>query len=186
MDKNIFKEGYRIKDQHAAHFLTFSVVGWIDLFTRKVYKDILTDSLCFCRNNKGIILNAFVIMSNHMHLIARAREEYILSDFIRDFKRHTHKTMMPIIQSELESRRLWMLHQFAYYAGRHTRNENFQIWTNNSHPVELVSAAMTAERLLYIHQNPVRAGIVTQAEHYLYSSASNYCGQRGVLEIDLL
>jgi putative transposase len=186
MNKTIFKEGYRIRDQHATHFLTFSVVGWIDLFTRKVYKDILIDSLRYCQKNKGIILNAFVIMSNHLHLIARAIDGFTLSDFSRDFKRHTHKTMMSVIQSEMESRRLWMLHQFAYYASRHSHNENYQIWTNNNHPEELTSSAMTSVKLNYIHQNPVRAGIVSEAEDYIYSSASNYCNRKGILAIELL
>ncbi|MEP6675197.1 MAG: transposase [Ferruginibacter sp.] len=131
-------------------------------------------------------MNAFVIMSNHIHLIARTQQHFLLSDFIRDFKRHTHKTMIPVIQSELESRRLWMLHQFQYYGSRHTPDQDFQIWTNNSHPEELVSAEMTLSKLNYIHQNPVRAGIVEVPEHYLYSSAANYCRQKGILKIDLL
>ncbi len=136
MQTSIFKEVYIIRDQHAPHFLTFTVVGWIDLFTRKEYKDIICDSLSFCRQNKGLILNAFVIMSNHMHLVARAEQSTTLSDIIRDFKRHTHKMMMLVIQSEKESRRLWMLHQFKYYASRHKRNELYQIWVQHSHPVE--------------------------------------------------
>ncbi len=162
MQKNTFKEGYIIRDQNAHHFLTFTVVGWIDLFTRKEYKDILIESLKYCQINKGLLLHAYVIMSNHMHLIARAKEGCILSDIIRDFKRHTHKTMMPIIQSEIESRRLWMLHQFKYYASRHSRNEVYQIWVQHSHPEQLAGINMTNIKLNYIHENPVRAGLVRE------------------------
>src|SRR5437867_8464666 len=98
MNSSYFKGGYAIRDQYSTHFLTFTVCGWIDLFTRKVYKDILIDSFKFCQREKGLILNAFVIMSNHLHLIARAQKnEFTLSDIIRDFKKHTHHTMMPII-----------------------------------------------------------------------------------------
>jgi len=67
-----FREGYAIRDQFATHYLTFTVCGWIDLFTRNVYCDIVMDSLGFAQNNGQLILNAFVVMSNHVHLIARA------------------------------------------------------------------------------------------------------------------
>ncbi len=53
MKSTLFKDGYVIRDQYATHFMTFTVCGWIDLFTRKVYKDILIDSLRYCRENKG-------------------------------------------------------------------------------------------------------------------------------------
>lgn len=94
--------------------------------------------------------------------------------------------MMPIIQSEKESRRLWMLHQFKYYAGRHSRNENYQIWTNSNHPEECISEGFTDMKLHYTHDNPVRAGIVEVAENYVYSSAMNYAGRRGIMHVELL
>ncbi len=133
-----FRDGYVIRNQNATHFLTFTVCGWIDLFTRKIYKDIVTDSFKYCGENKGLILNAYVIMSNHIHLIARAKDGYALSDIVRDFKAHTHRQMIKVIESDVESRRHWMLHQLKYYASRHNRNENYQIWIQDSHPEELI------------------------------------------------
>lgn len=181
-----FREGYTISDQNATHFLTFTVCGWIDLFTRKEYKDILLESFKYCQKEKGFILNAFVIMSNHIHLIARAAEGFKLSDIIRDYKKYTHHAMMDIINSNKESRRIWMLHQFEYYAGRHTKNEKFQIWTHSNHPEQCNTKAFTDSKLLYIHDNPVRAGIVNRQEDYIYSSASNYMGLGGIIDIELI
>jgi len=186
MKPNFFKEGYTISDQNATHFLTFSVCGWIDLFTRKEYKDILMESFIYAQKYKGLVLNAFVIMSNHLHLIARTIEGYELSAFIRDYKKYTHGAMMKIIQSEKESRRLWMLHQFKFYSSRHSRNEDYQIWTHNNHPEECITKAFTDVKLDYIHDNPVRAGIVFKPEDYVYSSAANYAGRKGIIEIELL
>jgi putative transposase len=186
MDSIYFRPGYAIRDQNATHFLTFTVCGWIDLFTRKVYKDILIDSFKYCQKEKGLLLNAFVIMSNHLHLIGRAAHGYMLSDIIRDFKKFTHHKMIQVIESDRESRRLWMLHQFKYYASRHTKNENYQIWTNNNHPEECITRDFADSKLFYTHDNPVRAGIVTKAEDYLYSSASNYAGLGGILDVELL
>ena len=94
--------------------------------------------------------------------------------------------MIAIIDSEKESTRLWMLHQFKYYASRHSRNENYQIWTNDNHPEECFTEDFTFIKLNYIHQNPVRAGIVEDAEEYIYSSAANYRGRKGIINIDLL
>ena len=186
MDNSSIKEGYQIRDQNAGHFLTFTVCGWIDLFTRKEYKDILIDSFKYCQKEKGLELNAFVIMSNHVHLIARATGNDTLSDIVRDFKKFTHRKMIEVVESEKESRRLWMLHQFKYYASRHKRNEIYQIWTNDNHPEECFTEDFTFIKLNYIHQNPVRAGIVLNAEEYIYSSASNYIRIKGILDIILL
>lgn len=70
----IFKEGYAIRDQFAMHFLTFTVCGWIDLFTRKAYRDIVLDAFRFAQKQQQLILYAYVVMSNHIHLITRANE----------------------------------------------------------------------------------------------------------------
>ena len=78
---------YRIGDQHAAYFLTFTIVDWVDIFTRKEYKLVITDSLNYCIAEKGLEVFAWVLMSNHLHLIARAKEGFVLSHTIRDFKK---------------------------------------------------------------------------------------------------
>lgn len=187
MNNTTFRPGYVIRDQHATYFMTFTVCGWIDLLTRKVYKDILIESFRYCQQNKDLVLNAFVIMTNHVHLIASAgNKEYTLSDIVRDFKKFTHKNMMLVIQSDVESRRLWMLHQFRYYGNRNSKNEEYQVWTNSNHPEECFSVDFTRNKLEYIHQNPVRAGIVFREEDYVYSSAANYAGEKGVLDVEIL
>jgi REP element-mobilizing transposase RayT len=64
--------GYQINDQSKAHFITATVVDWVDVFSRKIYKDILIDSLDFCIRNKGMILYGYVIMTNHVHLVIQS------------------------------------------------------------------------------------------------------------------
>ena len=186
MQSKDFKGGYQIRDQNATHYLTFTVCGWIDLFTRKEYKDILIESFQYCQEKKGLILYAFVIMSNHLHLLARATEGFTLSDIIRDFKKYTHNQMMEIVNCDKESRRLWMLHQFKYYGGRNSKNEFYQIWTNGNHSEECFTKQFTDTKINYIHQNPVRAGIVYAAEEYVYSSAANYMGRKGILDVEVI
>lgn len=185
MGSNIFKEGYAIRDQFATYFLTLTVCGWMDLFSRKVYKDIVIDAFKYAQNQNQLILYAYVIMSNHIHMIAAANERQNkgLSDIIRDFKKFTHHEIIPVIESETESRREWMLHQISYYGKVNPKNESRQIWTNNNHPEECYSRDFLNTKLLYTHENPVRAGIVKNAEDYIYSSASNYAGLGGVIDV---
>ncbi|MCD4695165.1 MAG: transposase [Bacteroidales bacterium] len=82
----IMATSLHIKAENELHFLTFSIVGWVDIFTNKSFKDIIIENLKFCRKEKGLQLYCYVIMSNHIHLIARAKDGYKLSWIIRDFK----------------------------------------------------------------------------------------------------
>lgn len=162
--------GYQIYDQHGVYFLTFSIVDWIDIFSRKGYKDIIIDSLKYCVSAKGLIVYGYVIMTNHMHIIVRS-ESGKLSDTIRDFKKFTAKKIIEAIQREPESRREWILHRLAWNASKHARNSNYQLWTHNNHAIQITSRPFFYQRLNYVHENPVRAGIVARAEDYLYSTA---------------
>lgn len=131
--------GYKISNQHAMYYLTLTTVGWVDVFTRKRYCDILLDSLAYCRREKGLILYAYVIMSNHLHLIAQAKETSRLSDILRDFKKFTSAMIIKSIQEEPESRRDWLLLIFRYYARFNKNNSLHQLWQHDNHPIELYS-----------------------------------------------
>ena len=185
-------DAYQIKDQKALHFLTFQVVGWIDIFTRQHYRDIVIESFKFCQLKKGLHLHAFVIMSNHVHVIVSVDNGFTISGFVRDCKKFTSNQIMAAIEnSVVESRRQWMLHQFKYYASLHTRpdsyrDETYQLWEHDNHPIELNSPAFTQQKIDYIHDNPVRAGLVYRPEDYIYSSASNYAGIDQIIEVDCL
>ena len=76
------------------YFITLTVVEWVDVFTRKEYKDFLIDNLRHCQENKGLQIYAYVIMTNHIHMIARSEEGKKLSDIIRDFKTYTSKSFI--------------------------------------------------------------------------------------------
>jgi REP element-mobilizing transposase RayT len=90
---------YKPRDQENPHFLTFTIVGWIDIFTRDLYKEIFVTSLDFCIKNKGIELHAWVIMTNHVHLIVSTKKNNI-SDFVRDIKQFTCKQIINSIQNK--------------------------------------------------------------------------------------
>ena len=163
-----------------------TTVGWIDIFSRKRYRDIIVDSLRFCQEKKGLKLFGYVIMSNHVHAIVRT-EGIELSNVLRDFKTFTAHEILKSIQAEPESRREWLLYMFHYFAGGdHARNKHYQFWQSDNHPIELWSLPVIWQKLNYIHDNPVRAGIVEHSYDYLYSSSRNYRLGSGLLDVVLI
>ncbi len=174
--------GYQIKDQSVAYFLTIQIVNWIDIFTKKKYRDILIESLKYCQREKHLEIYGYVIMSNHVHLIVRSGKSD-LSGTLRDFKKFTSKKITEYINHPDERRRKWMLRLFEFEAKKRKKVNNMQMWTHENHAVELYSNTFIFEKLDYIHNNPVKAGIVEFSEHYLYSSARNYAGLSSVLDI---
>jgi len=177
--------GCKIWDPAGIYFFTFTVVDWVDDFTRKIYADIVLDSFTFCRANKGLQVWAYVIMSNHVHCILSARDGN-LPDIIRDFKRHTASAILKAIQTPEESRRDWMMKRFEFAARSNIRNSNYQFWMHQSHPIEITTEQFASQKLNYIHMNPVKAGLVEKAEDWLYSSYRNYLLLPGLMEVDLL
>ena len=177
---------YRIIDQSAMQFLTLTIIDWVDVFTRKVYKDIIIESLKYCQKEKGLNVFAYVIMSNHIHLIVNAKDGFILSDIIRDFKKFTAKNiLLEIKNSPVESRKEWILHRFLY-RGSQAANRQYQFWKPDNHPIELFELAVITQKIDYIHYNPVRAGWVDNPESYSYSSAINYNNGNGLLDVRVL
>lgn len=177
---------YHIRNPEGAYFLTMTVIDWVDVFTRPAYRHIIVDSLRYCQQAKGLRLYTWCLMSNHLHIIAAADDGLNLSDILRDVKKFTSKRIIKEIQEEPESRREWMLHRFAY-AGKFEANvKEYKFWQDGNQAKECISPAFTFEKLNYIHQNPVRNQIVEEAEHYLFSSARNYAGLKGLLDVILL
>src|SRR5690348_18466441 len=103
------KDGYKIRDECGVYYLTFAVVQWVDVFSRKAYVDVVLNSLKYCIENKQLKLCAWCIMTNHIHLIAQSSNGD-LSGTLRDFKKFTSSTIIEAIeQNKEESRKNWML-----------------------------------------------------------------------------
>lgn len=180
--------GYKIRNKEGIHFITFAVVEWVDVFTRREYKDILIESLKHCQKQRGLVIYSWCIMSNHVHLVVSAKQNDT-SEILRDFKKFTAKEVIKAISNHPgESRKEWMLELFKREGSANTRNGTYQFWRQDNQPKELFSSDFTRQKLEYIHNNPVEAGIVEKAEEYLYSSAKDYYAGKnvGLLEIEFL
>jgi len=179
---------YHITDQNAMYFMTFTVIDWVDVFTRKEYKIELVESMNYCVRKKGLTVFAWVIMSNHMHVIWQAGEGYRLSEILRDFKKFTAKKILSMIETENESRKVWMLRKFEFAGKRLKRISKYKFWKDDNHAIFLdpFQSEMIDQKVDYIHNNPVSAMLVEEPQHYLFSSAKDYYGEKGMVEIELL
>ncbi|MEM8893710.1 MAG: transposase [Bacteroidota bacterium] len=176
---------YKAKLKGELYFITVTVIDWVDLLTRPVYKDSIIESLKYCQKAKDLNVHAYVIMSNHWHGIVSS-DEQPLEGIMRDMKKFTSKRLIELIQTTNESRSVWMLKKFAFAANRVLKGVNYKVWQDGYHAIHLSSNTMIDQRLDYIHQNPVRAGLVYEPEHYVYSSARDYAGTSGLMTLQML
>jgi REP element-mobilizing transposase RayT len=159
------------------------VVEWLDVFTRNEYKDILVDSLIYCQKEKGMEIIAWCIMTNHIHLIFRSVRGQKPELLLGDFKKFTSKKIVKAIQENpRESRKEILLEQFEKAGSKSSNVKKYQFWRHDNKPIELWSHKVILEKINYIHQNPVEAGIVYKPWNYLYSSAIDYAGEKGMID----
>ena len=176
---------YKFHNPEGVYFISFATVGWTDVFTRVQYKEIFVESVRHCQKNKGLELFGWCLMSNHAHLLARAKDGYKLNDIIRDLKKYTSRQLIKAIEENpQESRKEWLLSMFRNAGSHNPNNTKYQFWRQDNHPIECYTAEVTQQKLDYIHNNPVETGIVQFAEQYVYSSAVNYADGQGLLEVE--
>lgn len=157
-------------------FITLTVVGWIDVFTRKEYAEEVMKNLNYCIRHKGLNVYSFCLMPSHLHMICDAGDGE-LSPILRDFKSYTSKQLLKlIIENPKESRKNWLQHLFRYFANLNRHNSELQFWQQHNHPVDLINTDILEQKEEYIHMNPVVSGIVTEPQYYTYSSANWKCG----------
>ena len=138
------------------------------------------DSLNHCITHKGLEVYAWVIMTNHLHLIISSNKED-LSDIIRDFKKFTSKKLVEAIeQNKSESRSRWLLWLLKKKEGD---TESITLWQPGNHPEEIRTPTFFKQKMQYIHQNPVRAGWVTNEEEYKWGSAGYFYGRGSAVQL---
>ena len=157
-----------------AYCLTFNVVDRIDIFVRPVFKQIIVESLNYFAAKKGLTIYGWCLMTNHLHLLVQANGDF--ESLICEFKKFTAKIILANIDTEPEKRRSWIPTKLK---------EIGQVWEAEINPVhfDLENQDMIHERLNLIHQNPVRNKIVSKAEDYLHSSARDYVGVQGLVNV---
>ena len=167
---------YKIIFPDQPHFITLTVLHWIPVFTRPETVNILLDSLRFFIREEMKVY-AYVILENHCHIVLQSKA------LDRDLARYKSYTAKQLIQYLDKNNIRQILEQLAFYKKAHKKDRGYQFWQEGVHPELIQGDKMMQQKIDYIHQNPVKRGYVDKAEHWRYSSARNYLGQAGLLEV---
>ena len=172
---------YKITDENGLYFITSTTVEWIPVFTSRAYFEIMIQSFSYCQEHKGLQLFGYVVLDNHFHLVVAGPD---LGKTITDLKKFTARKTIDRLKQD---RKEWLLNQLAYFKKRYKTKSDFQLWQEGYHPQLISSEQMLAQKLTYIHNNPVKRGLVAAPEHWLFSSARNYVlGDSSLIRLDPL
>jgi len=170
---------YKIFCDEGVFFITSTIVDWIPVFCNKKYFEILIDAIEYSQKNKGLKVYAYVILDNHFHMIVSGNR---LTNIIRSIKSYTAKEIIKQLRKEKKHS---ILDQFKGNKLNHKKECTYQIWQEGYHPQAIISEDMLEQKVDYIHLNPVKRGLVLEAEQWKYSSAEYYeSGRQGVIKID--
>jgi len=157
-----------IRVPNAAYFLTCVVVGHTPVFTASGIIRILIDNLNFYRSKCGFKLLGYVIMPDHLHLLILLKEKSNISDIMRDFKGYTSKRITAYLK---ENGKTEILSRLKEHATKEVKNP---FWMEGNKPIAAYSEKVLKTKLDYIHNNPVKRGLVDSVEDYPHSSFRNY------------
>jgi putative transposase len=161
-------------DAHLAYFCTITTLEWLPVFLDRRYADPIFESLRYCRREKALKVIAYVLMPNHLHLIAGCDRD--LHPPIRDFKRFTSRAVHDLLKTDGRHTLLRWLSE-ATEPGRRAAGE-LGLWQLGFHPEAIVSDRVFQQKLRYLHENPVRKGLVVSPQDWWYSSARIEAGLR--------
>ena len=169
---------YKIYEPTHPHFITCTVLNWIPLFTRKESVDILFESFRHLQQTDNLKLYAYVILENHIHIVAQSDD---IAQTMAKFKRHTARQLIKLLENEKVRT---ILDQLAFYKKAHKSDRTYQVWQEGLQPKLMQTDAMMIGKIKYIHHNPIKRGYVDEAKHWRYSSARDYEGVDGLLEVE--
>ena len=155
-----------------SYFITTSVNKFVKIFKEKKYIDIILENISFYREKYAFKLIAYVVMPDHIHLLIYPDQERVkeISKFVEDFKKFTARKFRE--QMEKDKKISWL--KLFRLKETKKRNWEYQIWQRGFDDLGVYSIKVVRTKINYIHNNPLRKGLVERPEDYLYSIARNY------------
>jgi REP element-mobilizing transposase RayT len=172
---------YRFFENEFPYFMTSSVVAWLPVFSHPPFVEIILDSWRFLQRERDVTIFGCIVLENHLHWIASAKDS--AEDLSEQVGRCKSCTARRIIDGLEERRYSTLLEELRYFKLRHKIDQTYQLWREGSHPQQIQNEAMLWQKLEYIHNSPVRRGFVDDPVHWRYSSARNYAGASGLLDV---
>jgi REP element-mobilizing transposase RayT len=168
---------YRFFEAEYPYFVTCTVVGWLPIFTRPEAVEVVFDSWRYVQQSQGLEIYGYVILENHLHLIAKADD---LSRLLKNFKSFTAHSLIELLERRAAS---VLLRQLRAHKLRHKTESEYQVWQEGSHPEQIQGDEMMWQKLEYVHNNPLARGSVDDPLHWRYSSARNYARLPGLIDV---
>ena len=158
---------YKIVEEDGFYLISSTIIDWIPVFTSDKYFQIMIESIKYCQTNKGLKIHFYILMDNHFHMIVSGKD---ISNTISSMKRHT---AFEIIENLKKGNKYWLLQQLKQQKKNYKNESNHQVWQEGFHPQLISSDEMFAQKVDYIHQNPIKRGLVNESKFWKYSSACN-------------
>ena len=158
------------------YHITSVVNNLLPLFSHPQVVRLIMDSWIYQRQHNGMKLYGYVIMEEHLHFMASAEQpDQCLSGFMEQ----TARQILNYLEDQQLERFLMRL-----ACNEADMQRRFGFWQKPPEIEEIVNVEMMRRTLDYIHINPVKRGYVDRAEHWRYSSAKNYAGEVGLIEVN--
>ena len=155
------------------HFITFSCYGRLPLLKTPRARDVVVRELGKARDEMGFLLIGYVVMPEHVHVLMSEPKQGTPSTVLQKLKlrvaRELRKREKPVITGPFEL-------PFA-----ETRESLPGFWQARFHDFNIYSEWKRQEKLNYIHENPVKRGLVSHPRDWTWSSWGFYYGEENVL-----
>ena len=170
-----------LESENNLYFLTFTVVEKIPVFTNSQYCNVIIENFKFYQENKNLKIFNYVIMDNHVHMIMSHKKD--IGKVVQDFKKYTAKQALELLTNDS---RQWIKYLLKFFKKSYKSVSTYQFWQEGSHPELIQTQEMYNQKVEYIHNNPVKRGLVYEDRDWYYSSARNLYGLENPFEVDIL
>ena len=170
---------YKIVDDFWCYFVTFSTIKWIRIFDYEEPRNIFINSVKFLQHSQGLQVHAYVIMPNHVHMIVsdKNKDNKRLKDVMTSLRSYSAKKIIEVIKNKTP--------KFLPILKKHNlKDRSLMLWQPGIWPKGIEFDEMYWQKIEYIHNNPVNAGLVELPEEWTYSSARQFlCDGDGPIDI---
>jgi REP-associated tyrosine transposase len=179
-ESNLMARRFLISQDSPALYITIVTKDRLPVFQSAKLKDVLCSAIDEARKTAGLLLFAYVLMPDHMHILTSRPST--TSEVLRVLKGVTARRIIDYLKVHSHLSSLAKLQH-----AERERNYRHSLWQIEKNVLPVFSEGMFMEKVSYIHQNPVRAGLVQLAEEYLWSSVRVWKGcqsEREPLQLD--
>jgi len=153
------------------YFVTLTVVGGIDVFTRHEYCDLLVENINFFIDHKRLRVYEYAILPSLLHMVADV-EQGNLPKVLRDLKSYSAKHILrAIAEHPEENRKEWLLRLFQFFANRYQRDSEHHFWQFGNQPVDMEKLLKREKKIPSSLDNLMKTKLIDNPEHYIYCSA---------------